>query len=275
MKSIVIFLALNLCLIACKKEGGGSEEPKETLVSEVRVDGVPNIRFQYNSDNRMTKIESYKSDPADNTMHSYVNFQYNDKGHITQFTSFIMPGNIASGKAVFEYDANDKMVKASTYNLQGISPNTVQSTITYTYNGKGLVTKSVEKDKSAKLVAQTNFLYYDDGHFKERQTWLDNGGALWMKGKTSFSLPSGNYPSGLDQLRVILGSDIIAAMYSESISYLTYSAIGSITHSTGEQMSAREYNEDGTLKKQVVTRKHIKPEADDEVHLEEYIYIKQ
>jgi hypothetical protein len=274
MKSIVLFLALSMCIISCKKEGGSSQ-PKETLISEIHRGGLTAIKFQYNADNLLSKIESFKLDPSNNTLDSHVDFQYNDKGHITQFTSYLMPGSVAAGKAVFEYDENDRMVKANSYNLQSISPNVATSTTTFTYNGSGKVIKSTEKDKNGKLIEQVNFLYYDGGHFKERQAWLDNGGALWMKRKTSFSLPSGDYPSGLEQLRVILGSDVVAAMYSESISYVTYSAIGSITHHRSEQMSAREFNEDGTLKKQVITDKFVVPEADDEVSFEEYVYIKK
>lgn len=186
-----------------------------------------------------------------------------------------MPGNVAIGKAVINYDESGKLTGASSYDLQGVSPNIVQSSSAFTYNGKGQVIKVVLKNKDGELVRQNNYSYYDDGHVKEGTEWKENDGELWMSHKTSYSLPNGYYPSGMEQLHVLLGADFIARMYSETIAYLTYSQAGVITNSQNAQMSARDYNEDGTLQKQVVTSKYIKPEKDDKVSLYEYKYIKQ
>jgi hypothetical protein len=274
MKRIIIAAAaFSLSLLSCKKEGGGHQ--KETLLSEISVDGLKQLRFEYNADNLISRIESFNSDPADNSMVSYIVFQFNDKKQITQFTSYMMPGNVAHGKATIQYDEEGRLVSGTSYDLQGISPNTPHRTTTFAYNAKGLVIKITEKDKNDKTTAQRNLLYYDDGHIKEQQSWYPAGDLLYLGHKVSYSMPNGYYPNGLEQMRVLLGADLIASMYSETISRVTYTQNGDITKHTNEQMSAREFNEDGTLKKQVQTRKYIKPEFDDEVSVESYTYIKK
>jgi hypothetical protein len=273
MKSIVLAAAITLFLFSCKKEGGGHQ--KETFLSQISINGLKQLSFDYNSDNLLSKIEAFNTDPADNSLSSYIVFQFNDKKQITQFTSYMMPGNVAVGKATIQYDEEGRLVSGTSYDLQGIAPNTPNSTTTFTYNAKGLVIKITEKNKSGKTTQQRNLLYYDDGHIKEQQSWSPTGDQLYMTYKVSYSIPNGFYPNGLEQMRVLLGADFIASLYSETISHVNYTQNGDITKHWNEQMSAREFNEDGTLKKQVSTRKYILPEFDDDVSIEEYTYMKR
>ncbi len=273
MKNLVIAAVCTLFLFSCKKNGGGHQ--KETFLSEISVNGLKQLRFEYNSNNLLSRIEAFKSDASDNSMTSYINFQFNDKDQIKEFTSYVMPGGIAAGKATIQYDSIGRLVSGTSYDLQGITPNTPTGSTTFSYNAKGLVNKIVRKDKNGKTTEQTNLLYFDDGHIKEQQSWTPNDGELYMTSKISYSLPNGNYPSGLEQLRVLLGADFIASFYSETISRVSYTQNGDITKSSTEQMSAREFNEEGMLMKQTVTNKYIKPEKEDVVNVEEYKYFKQ
>jgi hypothetical protein len=274
MKNIIIAAAaFSLSLLSCKKEGGG--HPKETFLSEVNLNGLKQLRFEYNPDNLLSKIEGYKTDPADNSMTSYIVFQFNGNKQIKEFTAYTMPGAVATVKATIQYDSAGRLTGATSYDLQGISPNTPHASSTFFYNAKGLVNKIVEKDKNGKTKEQTNLLYYEEGHIKEQQHWLPAGEVLYMSSKISYSLPGGYYPNGMEQLRVLLGTDFIASMYSETISHVNYTQNGDVTKHWNEQMSAREFNEDGTLKKQTTTNKYLIPVKDDQVNVEEYKYIKQ
>ena len=273
MKSIIFAAIISLVLFSCKKQGGGHQ--KETFLTEISVNGLKQLRFEYNPDNLLTRIEAFKTDPADPSMTSYIVFQFNDKQQIKEFTSYVMPGGTATGKATIQYDSAGRLVGGTSYDLMGISPNTPSGSTTFTYNAKCLVNKIVRKDKNGKTTGQTNLLYYDDGHIKEQQSWVPNDGQLYMTGKISYSIPNGYYPHGLDQLRVLLGTDFIASMYSESISHVEYTQNGDITKQWNEQMSAREFNEDGTLKKQIITNKYIKPAKEDKINVEKYKYTQQ
>jgi hypothetical protein len=274
-KSTVILAVIGLLFIACKKESGGDTQQKETLLSEAYSNGLLALRFSYDANNYVNKIESFKADLADQSMTSYVVFQHHSDGRIKQYTAYTMPGNVAVGKVTFDHDSAGKLTKASYFDLQGLSPNTALTTTGYAYNTKGQVIKIVEKKKNGELVLQTNLSYYEDGHIKEEQHWSEQDKQLWLKGKISYSSPNGYYPSGLDQLGILLGTNFIANMYSESITYFTYSQLGVITNQRIEQLSAREYNEDGTLKKQITTNKYIKPASADQAFVIEYKYLKQ
>ena len=274
MKSLAIALCVILTLFSCKKQSGGSTDP-ELLLSDVSKGGLLEYRFLYNGDNLVTKLEYYPADPTDNSLSGYVNFLYNAQKNIQQLVVYQMPNNVPGNKVTIQYDSAGRLVSASTFELQGPSPNTAQYTTSYTYNTKGLVIKIVQKNKSNELVFQNNLAYYDEGQLKEKQEWVAEGGQLWMKRKTSYSSPNGYYATGLEQLRVLISADFMAAMHSDAISFLDYSQAGVIVKSRSEIMSAREYNPDGSLKKQVITYKYIKPEDDDKVYVREYKYLNQ
>jgi hypothetical protein len=274
MKKLTLLFAVCSLLFSCKKESG-IDHPKETLLAEITQDSLKYLRFSYDANNMLTKMEGFNTDPADNTMTSYINFQYSPQGNVKQLTSYTMPGNVAVTKIVVQTDSVGRLVSAGIYDLQGISPNTPNATVTYSYNAKGLVNKVVRKDKNGEFLSQVNLIYYDDGHLKEEQTWKKSGDELWMNYKESYSIPSGNYASGLEQLRVMLGGEFMASMFSETISHVTYSQIGVVTNHWNQQMSAREFNEEGMLHRQIVTHKYIKPEKDDKVYVHAYKYIRQ
>jgi hypothetical protein len=274
MKKLLLLFAVSSFVFSCKKESG-IDHPKETLLAEITQDSLKYLRFSYDANNKITKMEGFNTDPANNTMTSYINFQYSAEGNLKELTSYTMPGSVAVTKIVIQTDSAGRLAGASIYDLQGISPNTPNTTVTYSYNAKGLVNKVVRKDKSGEFLSQTNLIYYDDGHLKEEQGLKKSGDQLWMNYKESYSIPSGNYASGLERLRVILGGEFMASMYSETISNVTYSQAGVVTNHWNQQMSAREFNEDGMLHRQIVTHKYIKPEKDDKVYVHAYKYIQQ
>jgi hypothetical protein len=272
MKKLILVIAIAGLLLSCKKESGG---PTVTLLTEIKSDGLIENRMEYNSDNLITKIEGYTLELTNNTVQTYIKFQYNSKGLIKEYIGYAMPGNIPIAKVVIQYDSADKLVSDSYYDLQNGSPATPISTTTYFYNDKGLVNKSVRKNKNGQFSEQVNFIYYADGHLKERQSWGEESGALWMKSKYAYSIPNGYYPTGLEQIRVLVGAEFIGSMHSDAINYKFFDQNGAISKDYNDIMSGREYNADGSLKQQVVTTQYVKPEKDDRAVLREFKYITQ
>lgn len=274
MKKLIAIFALACVIFSCKKESGPGH-PKVTLLSEIRKDSLKYLEFSYNSDNQLTKISAFNPDAADNSLTSYFSLQYNEKGHIKQLTTSSMPDHVALVKIVLTYDSADRIATTSMYDLQSISPNTVQTIGTYTYNAKNQVIKVVRKDKNGNFDRQLNFLYYEDGHLKETQSLKKSGDQLWISSKSSFSLPDGNLNKAFDQINILLGNDFIAGVYSTNISRFEYSQAGVITYQVNEQMSNREFNTDGTLNKQKQTTEYVKPSKDDRIVALSYKYIQQ
>jgi hypothetical protein len=278
MKKIMLLVAVCSLALSCKKESGAGK-PKEVLLAEVKTDGLIEIRVEYTSDNLIKKIEGYKAELNDNTIQTYIIFQHNPDGQIKEYTAYGMPGDIPVQKYVVTYDSVGKMVSNAFYELLGPTPNKATSTTYYTYNNKGLVGKTVSKDKNGTPTNQTNYSYYDDGQLKEKQGWRSEGGVLWLSSKYSFSMPTGFTPSGFEQIRVLNGSEYTASMNSDAVNYKFYDQSGFMNREYSDIMSARQYNADGSLKQQVVTRKYIKPEPDDDddddAEIKEYKYITQ
>ena len=274
MKNLILLFAAGILILSCKKETGGGH-PKEVLLTEIKNDGLIENRMEYNSDNQITKIEGYNMEQTNNTAVSYVAFQYNADGQIKEYTAYGMPGNIPAQKVTVVYDSVGKLVSTSTYELGGPTPHAASFTATFYYNAKGLVSKSVSKNKEGKNTSQTNYSYYDEGHLKERQSWRAEGDVLWLSSRYTFSIPNGYHPNGMEQIRVLTGAEFIAGLHSDAINYKFYDQNGPINREYSDIMSGREYNTDGSLKQQVVTRKKVKPEGDDSSVIREYKYITQ
>lgn len=72
-----------------------------------------------------------------------------------------------------------------------------------------------------------------------------------------------------------LGPDYTAGLVSEAIQTYRYDENGAITYHYSQLMSGREFNEDGSLKRQVQTAQEIKPPGMEEISQKEYRYILQ
>jgi hypothetical protein len=270
MKKLFVLFVISGLVLSCKKETGG---PKKVLLAEIKVDGLVERRMEYNSDNLITKIEGYVLEQTNNTVQTYITFQYNSNGTIKEYTGYGMPGNIPVAKITLQYDSTGKMVSSDYYDLLSGVQNSPIWTTTFTYNNKGLVIKTSRKNKSGNLIEQINLAYYDGGHLKERSSWKEGNGALWNSSKFTYSVPSGYYPTGMEQLQVLEGWEFIAGMHSDAINYRYLFPNGAIDREYSESMSGRQYNEDGTLNQQVVTRNSITPDLDPRSETREYKYI--
>ncbi len=272
MKKLFVLFAIGSIMFGCKKEGGASG-PKQYLLTEIKADGLIERRMEYNSDNLITRIEGYNQEQTDNTVQTYIIFQYNSNKQIKEYTGYGMPGNIPIAKITLQYDSAGRMFSSDYYDMQGGVQNTPIWTTTFTYNNKGLVIKTARKNKSGKLIEQINLAYYDGGHLKERSSWQEESGALWNRSKFTYSIPNGYYPTGMEQLQTLEGWEFIAGMHSDAINYRYFFQNGAIDREYSEVMSGREYNEDGTMKQQVVTHNPISSGLDPSQVTREYKYI--
>ena len=268
MKQIILFFGLLLLWTSCKKD---SNKQKEILLGGVITNGAANTRIHYAADNKMDRFESYNG----NALTAYLTVQYDASGYISEISSKIMPGDIPAVRILMLCDGQGRVTNATNYDLLGPVPNTPVSVAVYTYNAEARLSKVVRKDDKNKLLSSISFLYFPDGNLKEMQTYKEADNKLWLSEKTIYSVPSGFYPKGVDQLRTILGPDFTASLFSESIQIYSYDQNGGTLTHKSRLMSGREFNEDGSLKKQVETFTSIKPPQPDVVSNKGYEYVLQ
>lgn len=268
MKQLIPFLFLFIVLTGCKKE---DSKQKEVLLTEVSTDGVVSTRIHYDADNRLTRYEGF----GGGVLSSYLTTKYDANGHISELSSYGSPGDIPYIRILIQCDNDGKFTKATTYELQGPTPNTPTTIATYSYNSQGQMIKIERRDNSNVFISSINLFYFPDGNLKEYQTFKEANNLLWMSGKTIYSVPNGFYPKGTDKLRMALGPDVAASLFSESIHSYTYDQNGGMLTHTSRMMSGREFNNDGSLKKQVETYTSIKPPQAAIVYNKSYEYILQ
>lgn len=272
MKKIIIFFFAAIILCACKKE---KQPEKQILISAEYSDGLLIYGFEYSPENQLSRISVYDNSKPGNPLSSYYEMEYNTSDHLSLMATYAMPGNVGKSRIKLTHTPGGKIDSIFAYDLQGSDPGKPFVFGKYNYNGQNKLSQVIIKDKNEKLVSQDNYSYYPDGNLHEVREWEAAGALLYQTGKDIFSFPGTKYPPGTAQLRIILGEFYYGRFFNESIQSYSYSQAGVITRNLMYQMSGREYNADGSLKKQVLTLKKIKPAGSDDVIQKRYEYITQ
>jgi len=268
MKQIIFFVSLLLMVAGCKKD---DNKQKEILLSEVSSNGALSVKISYSGDNRLLRYDTYSG----GVMNAYLTFSYDGDGHVESISSFISPGDIPAVRILVECDTQGKIISVANYDLLGPTPNTPISHATYSYNPDGRLGKVDRRDEDEELLTQTNLSYFPDGNLKEVRTYEESSNQLWLSGKTIYSVPNGFQSVGAQKLQQLLGPDVAANLLSESIQSYRYDQNGGTLNQRSTMMSGREFNEDGSLKKQVQTATSIKPPQAATVSNMSYEYIRQ
>jgi len=264
MKQILFFLTILLASAGCKKD---TEKPPEIFLSEIKSKGVVTTSFEYSPDNKLIRLNGH----AAGALSYRLAFKYDATGKVSELTSYTFPGEIPVSKSIMECDNQGKILHIITYELQGASPNLPVSTATFVYNAAGLLSKAERRDNDDKFLYSSNFTYYPDGNLEEMQLLRPNGLLLWVSEKSSYAVSNGPLPQGIDQINTLMGPDYLALYFSESSSRYTYNVAGALLTQTGRLMSAREFNDNGTLSKEIQTtsfQKPIKPKEESPLEFE-------
>jgi hypothetical protein len=267
-RSILVLVMPMLLWAACKKD---NSKPKEVLLNELSTNGAITTRILYSPDNKPVRYESYSGGVID----AYLNFEYDANGHIAKLATYSMPGATPLVSIIFQCDEEGRIITHTNYNLTGPTPNIPSSITTRTYTAQGILSKAESKDNNGDLIKRLNYLYFPDGNLKELQVFKEASNQLWLSGKTVYSIANGFHPKGADRLRTILGNEFLANLFSESIHEYTYDQNSAIVTHQSRIMSAREFNDDGSLKKQVQTYKSVKPPQPEVVSNLGYAYTVQ
>lgn len=270
MKSTILAVLI-ITLFSCKKDASKSDV-KPILLSRSTSNGITANRFYYNADNKLIRFESYDDQPG-NALTFYTVIDYDGGGNIAQLTNYKEPGSVATQRVIVQNTIDGKIDSALVYDLQGLNPAMPTSSSSYNYNAQGQLIHVSSRDKNNQLLSYTNVLRYPDGTLKQIDIYDEESNELFLIAKTLYSIPGTNYPKGVESVSTILGEEYTALFFNESIQSYTYDQNGVIDRNTMFQMSAREYNPDGSLKKQVVTLKRIKPVFPDDITYKEYEYI--
>jgi len=247
------------------------------LLSRAGYNGMTAYEFHYSENNLWTRWDLFKIDPSDNSLSVYVTFDYDGMGRLVQLAVFDMPGNVPRTRTLLEYDNEGKLTGHSYYDLLGPNPSMPEQTAVYTYNAQNQINVSTVRDKNGGLVNRKTLSYFPNGVTKETNDYEETvTHQLRLKGRALYSLPNTDIIKGWEKIAVIPvdGYEIARQAQYETIQRYTYNN-GVLTHNTGETMSAKEYNSDGTLKRVTSTTKFILPVNPDIVNNWEYEYIQQ
>jgi hypothetical protein len=274
MKIFILAVLAMLVFSTCKKD---KSPEKQALVSRASYNGLNAYRFSYSADNHLIKWELFNTDPQNNSITAYIQFDYNANGQMEKLSTFQMPGAVPVGHIIFGYDNAGKVISFESYDLQGANPSEPYRHAVFQYNAQNQLTTATIRDDDDELIRQYSLSYYPNGFLKERNEYEETiTDQLRLAGRVIYSIPLTNEFKGWEKLDLIPldGDELTRRVKYEGIQRYTYNN-GVLMNNISEAMSGKEYNTDGTLKRQVSTVKSILPANPDVVNNWEYEYIHQ
>jgi hypothetical protein len=269
-----LFIVLLIGFFSCKKEDSHKKEP---LLSKVIYNGLIGYKLYYSDKNLWSKWELFKIDATDNTVSAYFTFNYNDKGQLTQVSTFSMPGDVPTRRLFFEFDNNGVQTGYTNYDLQGANPSKPDLKGTFVYNQQNLLSTVTIKKDNGDLHAYYNLSYYPNGFLKQRDEYDETiTHQLRLTGRTIYSIPVGDEIKGWEKMAVLPldGDELTRKPRYETVQRYIYNN-GVLMKNLKESTSGRENNPDGTLKRLTSTTQYITPSAVDDVNIFEFEYIEQ
>jgi hypothetical protein len=269
-----LFIVLLIGFFSCKKEDSHKKEP---LLSKVIYNGLIGYKLYYSDKNLWSKWELFKIDATDNTVSAYFTFNYNDKGQLTQVSTFSMPGDVPTRRLFFEFDNNGVQTGYTNYDLQGANPSKPDLKGTFVYNQQNLLSTVTIKKDNGDLHAYYNLSYYSNGFLKQRDEYDETiTHQLRLTGRTIYSIPVGDEIKGWEKMAVLPldGDELTRKPRYETVQRYIYNN-GVLMKNLKESTSGRENNPDGTLKRLTSTTQYITPSAVDDVNIFEFEYIEQ
>jgi len=163
------------------------------------------------------------------------------------------------------------------YDLKGPNPSAPSQKGVYTINAQGLISTATVRDEDGELVRYHALSYYPNGFLKERNDYDETvTNQLRLTGRVLYSIPNTDNIKGWENLGAIPldGTELTRRVRCDAIQRYEYNN-GVLQHQVSENMSGREYNPDGTLKRIVSTTKFIFPPDADIVNNWDYEYVQQ
>lgn len=202
MKNLAVLLLLTLFL-ACKKEQINGPGNPEILLRETTVNGKTDQSFEYDSNNRLVKENSFsicENNPSDEYLYQYENGKIHKMSSVLRslYSSTETICNPAAGvhfDALFEYDVQGRISKVVhsgsasvfSYNAAGfIEKQTITSD-----NGESIFT--YEHDASGNIVRETDA----QGNVTEYEYDTRKNPFFLMQQKPAFITPFNQSPNNV------------------------------------------------------------------------------
>lgn len=275
MKRYIYLAIAAIMLVSCSKKGEKATVP---LITRVTANGGIAYKFHYNSKNQIIRWETYAYETLGNPMTSQWEFTYAPDGLLSELAVFSEPGKVPGSRLIFTRDeSKNRLSGFQFYDLQGLNPAQPYRSGVFNYNASNRMTSAVIRDKDGELDVQHNLSYFENGLLKQRDSYEETiTNQLRLRERNIYSLPVPNMVTGWEPILVIPldGIEIARTVHYDGIQRYVYNN-GVLTGHRSELVSAREYNDDGTLKRHAYVRKMILPAQPDHEANWEFEYVKQ
>jgi len=275
MKKTLFFLSLTLLSISCNDDGVAPvKETNNALVTRISRNGITALEFFYDVDRRLSRVNSYFL----GNFSTYILYEYNEDG-LKELRRYDADDHSLDYRSVFTLDNFGRVIKAENYSKPDFFDE-VASLSKFHYNSSGqLIVKEFSTDGSS-FYYREEYDYDADGNLiKQQRTYYPNQDEEYVGSLSEFSPGSQLVPELWENNVFTMGisgfDDEILIMFITEIHYKGWNSNGVLSSESNTEMSGREYDEDGKLTGQVMTRKNVlNPQNPDEVKVMTYEYTK-
>jgi hypothetical protein len=263
--SALSVVLLFICIAGCKKNSSGG--PKETVLSQVFINGKLQLDYEYNDKQQLSKITEY--DPLTGKPEYSQAFTYDSKGRLDDILDYNANGKLTA-KEEYHKDLAGNFTKRDFFDLSGTDSGKVVSRVEYTYKEKRIIKEAWVDLVTGKEYAYRKFAWYVNGNMKSSEYYGSlTPVTLWWKSEYS---PAGDsLPATLVKHAAYPVNFWNWYFVAEEIHSSTEAAAGTPTDYT-EFISNRKYNEEGLLIEQTIIKKHTVPILKDVESKMKYVY---
>ena len=263
---VLLLVSMTVFINACKKNSSASLAPISVL-SKIYEDGILIEGYQYNSSQQLITLQSYDS----GQLSYHYEYSYDANGFVKTMTSYN-----STGKATSRYDylADENGYISWDFTiLYGVDSGKVTSRRAITYNDQG----QIIKDASIDLVTgeeknYRTYQYHENGNMKSYQYYQELTPVPVLRWETTYSPQNDSLPLAIRKSNAYPVNFTLPYYTAEIIHFKRFVNGSDSDQEWEETIDNRNYNSDGNLIQQDITRKYLLPSQPKETKTMTYEY---
>ena len=277
MKSIKFFLGLIMCagilLTSCSDDDAPIEEPP-VLLTKVSKDGITVMELKYDIDRKLTRVNYHSN--GDLTFYDLID--YDPQGRPYEMQRYAVDPPNAGRKSVFTTDNFGRIIKSENYyNVDNFQ--NPQDEYVLSYDPSGRLESRFYASADNTSMSLTEFTYGEHNNPVQSKIIINPGEANeYVVAESDFTLQDKPLYSHWRNDVILLGlsfvgfDDYVLEMFNVNTHWTTWNKDGNITSETETDATEHQFNSNGYLIRQVLTRHNLFKQEPDLVREMTYEY---
>ncbi|HEY3429667.1 MAG TPA: hypothetical protein VGK39_03250 [Cyclobacteriaceae bacterium] len=271
MKKLIYALCQAICIVLLATSCSNDDNPPpKLLLTSITSDGLPLVELTYDSERKLRKVDYYDEDGA---LTGYVLYEYNEDD-IQELLRYNEDHDLVV-RSVFTLDNAGRVIKTEDYTAFSDFENVTSTTI-FTYDPSGRLKSKAFGTFFYPEYTFEEFTYDNKGRLiKSLVTAYPNQPLEYTSVQTDFTPRKKMYAHWADYVFLLALSDLdlyVKELFNNTTHEKTWDEDGEIESEYDTDATDKQFNSDGYLIKQFLTRKSLLETEPDVVREMTYEY---